>query len=298
MKKEKRENSKFANAFAGAGAGTISAIITCPLEVVKTVLQVQRSHKNAVDPKFQGTMGTLVTILKEDGIRGCYRGLGTTMLAMVPNWAIYFTLYEFLKQSALRGGFQDGPAMHMATAMVTGACVDAIVNPLWMIKTRLQTQRMKSNQIKYHGTFDAFHKIVRDEGWRALFKGLTPQLLGCIHVGIQFPLYEYMKSSFADLNRKGSHQQKELKTWQLMASASFSKAMASIIAYPHEVLRSRFQFQSDDEPNRYKGILDAIKRIHKEEGIRGFYRGLGGKIDDHEHLISQPIYFGSFQDVH
>ncbi|CAF4137602.1 unnamed protein product, partial [Rotaria sp. Silwood2] len=103
-----------------------------------------------------------------------------------------------------------------------------------------------------------------------------------IHVGIQFPLYEYLKQRCATNSPSDSH----LSTGKIMFASSVSKLIASVTAYPHEIVRSRLQDagharrlqQQSSNPNVnfhvYKNVRDAVKTIAREEGIRGFYRGI------------------------
>jgi len=331
-------NHKY-HGLAGAGAGAVAAFVTCPLDVIRTILQVQKKLPgHAV--KYSGTFDTFKTILYEEGIRGCYKGLGTTLLALIPNWSIYFYAYNSFKDASIDSGFEDGPKTHLMAATGAAALTDVCVTPLWMIKTRLQasfldkqisssappqisstshyshmnhnyspsqkpvinfshndtnhatysppshhhyrvemqTQRMTSSQdntVKYKSTLHAFKTIVKEEGFFALFKGLTPQIIGIVHVAIQFPLYEYLKKKIATGASKSTS---ELTPLELIGSSAISKVSASILAYPHEVLRSRFQYQHNNDPTRYKGIMDAVRRIYTEEGYRGFYRGMGANL--------------------
>ena len=68
----------------------VSALIAYPHEVLRSNLQVQTTR----DAKYNGIVGTLRTIVREEGVRGLYRGLGTNLVRLVPGCAITFTLYE------------------------------------------------------------------------------------------------------------------------------------------------------------------------------------------------------------
>lgn len=79
---------------AGAGAGLVSSIVTCPLDVIKTRLQAQLVSKDA---GYEGVEATIKRIWQQSGLRGFYRGLGPTLGGYLPTWGIYFTVYDLVK---------------------------------------------------------------------------------------------------------------------------------------------------------------------------------------------------------
>ncbi|KAG0176338.1 hypothetical protein DFQ28_003477 [Apophysomyces sp. BC1034] len=214
------------------------------------------------------SIGTLSRIWNEEGIRGLYRGLGPTIFGYLPTWAIYFTVYDYCKGRWAKGnGRHDQDwVVHITSAMTAGAASTSLTNPLWVIKTRFMTQNERT-AYRYHNTIHAFRTIARDEGIRGFYKGLGPSLIGVSHVALQFPMYEKLKFWF--------HAETHMTSGSIaiLLASSLSKMAASMATYPHEVIRTRLQNQTK-KPFKYQGIMHAIKVIHAEEGLRGFYKGL------------------------
>lgn len=64
--------------------------------------------------------GGLKRIVAEEGVRGLYRGLGPQFIALLPNWAVYFTTYENLKAVMKKREGMPAPLQHMVSAVGAG----------------------------------------------------------------------------------------------------------------------------------------------------------------------------------
>lgn len=96
----------------------------------------------------------------------------------------------------------------------------------------------------YKHTLDAFIRIMQEEGPRGFYRGLLPSLMGVSHVAVQFPLYETFKSwarEASGSNGEGGLGGADLPPRVILACSSSAKMIASVLTYPHEVVRTRLQ---------------------------------------------------------
>eukprot|EP01025_Chloroclados_australasicus_P027861 TRINITY_DN2756_c1_g1_i3.p2 TRINITY_DN2756_c1_g1~~TRINITY_DN2756_c1_g1_i3.p2 ORF type:complete len:375 (-),score=28.36 TRINITY_DN2756_c1_g1_i3:575-1699(-) len=267
---DKQSYDQYVSAIAGIIAGAITATVICPLDVLKTRMQVQHGPK----AKYEGIFVGLVRIVKDEGIRGLYRGLSPTLVALLPNWGVYFTVYETMKRQLIKdqGFYRNSHSVHLVSAVCAGAATMMVTNPLWVVKTRLQVQAMgkimdQQQAYAYKGTFDALLTIAKKEGLGGLYSGLVPSFVGLSHVAVQFPLYEATKLYFS--NKLGKDVD-SLGPVELVVSSAASKMVASTITYPHEVVRSHMHVLG---AGPFSGLLPTCRKIYLADGIRGFYRG-------------------------
>ncbi|KAG8653233.1 nicotinamide adenine dinucleotide transporter 1, chloroplastic isoform X2 [Manihot esculenta] len=222
------------NAGAGAAAGVIAATFVCPLDVIKIRFQVHGLPK-LDNGSIKGSLivGSLEQIFQKEGLRGMYRGLGPTVLALLPNWAVYFSIYEQL-ESRLSSNDENHLSVgaNVIAASGAGAATTIFTNSLWVVKTRLQTQGMRAGVVPYRSTLSALGRIAHEEGIRGLYSGLVPALAGISHVAIQFPTYEKIKYHLAS---QDNTTMDKLSARDVAVASSVSKIFASTLTYPHEI---------------------------------------------------------------
>ncbi|KAM0425281.1 hypothetical protein ACHAPT_009599 [Fusarium lateritium] len=174
--------SKFTS---GGLAGMIAQASVYPLDTLKFRLQCE-----TVKDGLQGVALVRQTAIKmyaDGGVRACYRGLTMGLVGMFPYSAIDMGTFELLKNTyksyyAKRDGVHEDDVKpgNIATGIIgatSGAFGASVVYPLNVVRTRLQTQGTAMHPATYTGIWDVTKKTVQREGYRGLYKGLTPNLL-------------------------------------------------------------------------------------------------------------------------
>ncbi|GKZ01361.1 hypothetical protein MPSEU_001087100 [Mayamaea pseudoterrestris] len=258
----------YASLLAGVGSGALSSVLCAPLDLVRTRMQVYGS----VMKVGRGTSKVIPTMMREiwltEGFKGFFRGLGATLLTVPVFWGVYFPLYEEIKRNWFSESPQINPSIvHMGSAVGAGTVADVICNPMFVIRTRLQTEALHdaaSGVMAHRPTsiLDTARSLIREGGPRIFWRGMTANLLGLSHVAIQFPIYEQLKKTL-----RGDKSAESITDFLL--ATLISKMSASLASYPHEVIRSRMM-----DSRSSVGFFKTCSTIFKQEGMLGFYSGL------------------------
>ncbi|XP_019172170.1 PREDICTED: folate transporter 1, chloroplastic isoform X1 [Ipomoea nil] len=267
------------NATAGAVAGLATATFSHPLDVVRTRFQVN-DGRTSILPAYRNTPHALYTITRLEGIRGLYAGFYPAVLGSTISWSLYFYFYSKAKQRYMKDRKELTPGLHLASAAEAGALVCFCTNPIWLVKTRLQLQSPLHQSRPYSGFHDALITIMKEEGWRALYKGLVPGLfLQVTHGAIQFTAYEELRKVVvnwrSDENERTSGTVDNLDSFDYAILGASSKLAAILLTYPFQVIRARLQQRpSTAGIPRYVDSWHVVKESARFEGVRGFYRGI------------------------
>lgn len=184
---------------AGGSAGMIACTLTYPLDLVRTRLAAQTTTKH-----YSGLINALVTIGKEEGVRGLYRGLAPTLAGVGPNLAINFAAYEtfrrLVKEKAVDVKTGEQLIPPWAVSLVCGssaAVVSATATyPLDLVRRRLQmvkTNRVGGARVTIASTFLS---VYAKEGFVGFYRGIIPEYAKVVPgVSITYATYELLKRS-------------------------------------------------------------------------------------------------------
>uniref|UniRef100_A0A3Q2PVI6 Solute carrier family 25 member 12 n=1 Tax=Fundulus heteroclitus TaxID=8078 RepID=A0A3Q2PVI6_FUNHE len=179
----------FAEIMAGGCAGGSQVIFTNPLEIVKIRLQV--AGEITTGPRVSA-----LSVVRDLGFFGLYKGAKACFLRDIPFSAIYFPAYAHLKTQLADEQGRLGPLQLLTAGAIAGIPAASLVTPADVIKTRLQVAA-RAGQTTYSGVIDCFRKILREEGFSALWKGAGARMCrSSPQFGVTLVTYELLQRWF------------------------------------------------------------------------------------------------------
>ncbi|KAI0895588.1 mitochondrial carrier [Annulohypoxylon nitens] len=280
---------------AGGPVGSLATSGECAVE------EVQKRT-------FNSTFDGMKKIARHEGFTTLWRGLSPTLVMAVPGNIIYFTGYEWLrfnKASPVSKFTKDDYAPLVAGSFARTIAA-AVVGPIELFRTRLQASPGSTATGHLANTFKGIRKMVNENGYRSLWRGLTLTLWRDVPFsGMYWFGYEAIRGKLTDIReerqgrsltrddhgsktgaRKRS-QSREGRTATFMdafTAGAISGAAASTATMPFDVGKTRRQVFHDAAnkalPTTEKGLapetqpmLKFLWHIYATEGMAGLWKG-------------------------
>ncbi|KAK2937774.1 Mitochondrial carrier protein [Fusarium oxysporum f. sp. vasinfectum] len=131
---------------------------------------------------YQSLRSAVWDIKRDEGWRGFFRGIGPGLGQIIPFMGIFFVTYESLRTS-LEGLHMPWGSGDATAGMCASILSKTAVFPLDLVRKRIQVQGPARRQYVYQNIPEyatarsALLSILRTEGFRGLYKGLTISLL-------------------------------------------------------------------------------------------------------------------------
>lgn len=163
-----------------------------------------------------------------------------------------------------------------------------VLSPLDVVKTRLQVQGSSTvATTPYRGLFDALRSMLREEGLRSYYRGLSASLWAFVpNWAIYWYTYETFKRRYTPNGSKPT-------PYIHIMSALSAGAITAVTTAPFWTLKSRLQvdMSRNGAPRQYKSLSHGFRKIVREEGVSGLYKGLTPTLFGLGHVAIQfPLY--------
>ena len=250
---KRARTSSLADVLASSVAGSATALVINPFDVVTRRVQAH---------DFADSRAAVTGLVRHEGIASLFRGLSPTLIMFASTNALYFPLYERLRNT-LEEELHVRSVISPLFAGTTARFVTAVLSsPMEYIRTNMQSNKGSM------GALGIARKILHG-GPKTLWNGLIPTLWRDVpYSAIYWFMVERVRLSY------GGHD-RTTHTFALhFMAGSSSGLVASLLTHPFDVMKTQMQRHIGTRV----GILSVGRQIVRERGWMSMYRGLGPRM--------------------
>mmetsp|Transcript_23476 Transcript_23476/g.20569 ORF Transcript_23476/g.20569 Transcript_23476/m.20569 type:complete len:297 (-) Transcript_23476:183-1073(-) len=245
---------------SGGFAGMISKTCTAPLERVQMLNQTGATHDTIA--------GTIKRILRDDGVRGLWRGNLANCVRVFPHKSILFSVNESLQKSIV----SNSSYTQFATGALSGLIATGATYPIDVIRAYLAGTFDKRTNSMY----GVAKNIIKDSGLRGLYTGFGVTCVGAVpYEAARIGVYGVLRDKIPTVSTKYGQ---EPHPFGKLCAGAIAGAAAGFTTYPTDTIRRMLQVQSAEGMPMYDGVIQCIKINFQQGGMRRFYHGLSAKL--------------------
>uniref|UniRef100_A0A0K0DL56 ADP/ATP translocase n=1 Tax=Angiostrongylus cantonensis TaxID=6313 RepID=A0A0K0DL56_ANGCA len=191
-----------------------------------------------------------------------------------------------------------------------------VIAPFERVKLLLQLQNSQTTlavEKRYKGVLDCFMRVPKEQGFLSLWRGNGVNIFrSCCQESLGFAFKDFFKiwslDAVAPLPPSSLHTAHFLicggflytfDTTHLgnLVAGGCSGAATMVIIYPLEFIRTRLAIDlgKDRKDREFTGMFDCARKIMKQDGFAGMYRGLLPSIQ--YIIIYRGAYYGLFDSA-
>ncbi|KAH8588176.1 mitochondrial oxaloacetate transport protein-like protein [Bisporella sp. PMI_857] len=262
-------------AFVAGGIAACGAVTaTHPFETVKIRMQLQGELQDkAHQPKaYRGPIHGVSVIVRNEGLRGIYRGIGAAYIYQMILNGCRLGFYEPIRHTLTSAIYADKNVQSLGVNIFAGATSGilgaAAGSPFFLVKTRLQSYSPFApvgTQHEYKNAVDGMRRIYKGEGITGLYRGVGAAMVRTgFGSSVQLPTYFFAK------RRLVKHLNLEEGPLLHLASSTASGFVVCCVMHPPDTIMSRMYNQNG---NLYKGVFDCLGKTVRTEGVLAIYKG-------------------------
>ncbi|KAF9015190.1 mitochondrial carrier domain-containing protein [Cyathus striatus] len=223
--------------------------------------------------RVNGFFDAVRHVWRAEGMRGLWKGAGTSLVIGVPSSTAYILTYDHLLNNVLPSIMPSQNLVPLTAGVLARTAISTATSPLELIRTNLQsTPPSADNPHTLRSVLTSIRSLVREHGLRSLWRGVGPTLWRDVPFsGFYWASYETWKGAFAKRGKEGA--------WVAFISGAISGTSAALITSPFDVVKTRRQalIMSGSNENISR-IFPLLLRIARTEGLSTLYTGLTPRI--------------------
>eukprot|EP00606_Chrysophyceae_sp_TOSAG23-5_P001505 GSChrysophyteH2.ASY1.ANO1.684.1 assembled CDS len=182
---------------AGIGGG-MSLVLLYPLDMARTRLAADVGSSGS--RRFTGTADCLKKIYAENGFKGVYTGIGVSITGVVVFRGLFMGGYDTVKHVMDLDTAGDIHATkRLLAAQIVTVSAGTLCYPIDTVRRRVMMQsKAMAKALRYKGAFHAFFTILREEGVRGLYSGLSANLIRGFAGPVLLVSYDLFKTGLRD----------------------------------------------------------------------------------------------------
>jgi solute carrier family 25 protein 34/35 len=252
-------------------------------------LQGELQEKGLQPRMYKGPFHGVSVIVRNEGLRGIYRGIGAAYIYQMILNGCRLGFYEPIRNTLTTSIYTDSKTQSLGINILSGATSGilgaAAGSPFFLVKTRLQSFSPFApvgTQHAYKNAVDGMRQIYKAEGVSGLYRGVGAAMVRTgFGSSVQLPTYFFAK------RRLVRHLGVEEGPALHLASSTASGFVVCCVMHPP----GKFTFQSYQMPhltigldtimsrmynqngNLYQGVFDCLAKTVKTEGLLAIYKG-------------------------